>query len=561
MKKAQNRLLLRLSLSIAVCVITLSIVGNSVQYQVVESRFGTSFEAGQEAIATITKKATTLAEQTAIANAKGTVDILTQIAPAAIVAFDLSSLDQYARTATQNEDIAVVEYRTADGDVMASAKAREPANRVDAVIVRDIVSEGTKLGSVSVALTFQSLNKVQAEIDQITAQRVATMKQGFEEAIYNLALGFIIAAAASAVVLFAAPYLLMRRSVFTPLGRLQNAMIRLAGGELACTVPATERKDEIGEMAGAVQVFKDNAVRTKALEAEQVEQKRRAEEERRAAMLQLAKQFEESIGGVIQTMTGAVSDLQESSEEMASTANETSAQATTVATAAEQASTNVQTVASAAEELSGSIGEISRQVAQASEIASAAVNEAERTNVKVQGLARAAEKIGEVVALITDIAEQTNLLALNATIEAARAGDAGKGFAVVASEVKNLANQTAKATDEIGAQITGIQTATQEAVSAIESITKTISKINEVNAGVASAVEEQGAATQEIARNVEQAAAGTQEVSANIAGVNEAATETGTAAAGMRSAAGDLSRQSAKLREEVDRFLANVRAA
>jgi len=351
------------------------------------------------------------------------------------------------------------------------------------------------------------------------------------------------------------------RMITRPLGSITTVMRTLAEGSLDISVPFLQRRDEIGEMAGAVQVFKDNAVRTKALEAEQVEQKRRAEEERRAAMLQLAKQFEESIGGVIQTMTGAVSDLQESSEEMASTANETSAQATTVATAAEQASTNVQTVASAAEELSGSIGEISRQVAQASEIASAAVNEAERTNVKVQGLARAAEKIGEVVALITDIAEQTNLLALNATIEAARAGDAGKGFAVVASEVKNLANQTAKATDEIGAQITGIQTATQEAVSAIESITKTISKINEVNAGVASAVEEQGAATQEIARNVEQAAAGTQEVSANIGGVSQAANETGTAAEQINRAAGELSQQSEKLRAEVDKFLASVRTA
>jgi methyl-accepting chemotaxis protein len=188
------------------------------------------------------------------------------------------------------------------------------------------------------------------------------------------------------------------------------------------------------------------------------------------------------------------------------------------------------------------------------------VSEAEQTNVKVQGLAQAANKIGEVVALITDIAEQTNLLALNATIEAARAGDAGKGFAVVASEVKNLANQTAKATDEIGAQIAGIQAATREAVAAIDSITKTISRINEVNSGVASAVEEQGAATQEIARNVEQAAAGTQEVSSNIGGVSQAANETGAAAGQIHRAAGELSQQSETLRAEVDKFLAGVRA-
>jgi len=257
MKTTRNKLLLRLSLSIAVCVIILSVVGNFAQYQVVQGRFGTSFDAGQAAIAAIKEKAVALAEQTALNNAKGTVDILTQIAPAAIAAFDLSSLDQYARTATQNPDIAVVEYRTADGDTMASAKVREPAKRADAAIVRDIVSEGNKLGSVSVALTFHSLSQVQAEIDQITAQRVAARQQGFDEAIFNLALGFVISAIAFAVILFAAPYLLMRQSVFTPLGRLQNAMIRLADGDLDCQVPATERQDEIGQMAAAVQVFKD----------------------------------------------------------------------------------------------------------------------------------------------------------------------------------------------------------------------------------------------------------------------------------------------------------------
>ncbi|MBE0529670.1 MAG: HAMP domain-containing protein [Rhodospirillales bacterium] len=354
---------------------------------------------------------------------------------------------------------------------------------------------------------------------------------------------------------------LIGHRIANPIRLMTEAMGRLADGDLKVDIPAQDRRDEIGRMAEAVKVFKDNAVEKVRLEAEQEAKDRQAETEKRAAILKLADTFEASVGHVVGQVSSAATEMQSSSEAMSATAEETTRQASAVAAASEQASANVQTVASAAEELSSSISEISRQVTQASQIAAAAVSEAEQTNVKVQGLAQAANKIGEVVALITDIAEQTNLLALNATIEAARAGDAGKGFAVVASEVKNLANQTAKATDEIGAQIAGIQAATQEAVAAINSITKTISKINEVNSGVASAVEEQGAATQEIARNVEQAAAGTQEVSANIGGVSQAANETGAAAGQINRAAGELSRQSETLRAEVDKFLANVRAA
>ncbi|WP_316980308.1 methyl-accepting chemotaxis protein [Shumkonia mesophila] len=353
----------------------------------------------------------------------------------------------------------------------------------------------------------------------------------------------------------------MGRRLSAPIRLMTAAMGQLAEGDLEVAIPAAGRADEIGRMAKAVQVFKDNAIDKVRLEAEQAEREKQAEAEKQATMVKLAGQFEAAVGAVVDQVSSAATEMLSSSEAMSATAEETTRQASAVAAASEQASANVETVASAAEELSSSISEISRQVTQASQIAAAAVTEAEKTNVKVQGLAQAANKIGEVVALITDIAEQTNLLALNATIEAARAGDAGKGFAVVASEVKNLANQTAKATDEIGAQITGIQSATREAVAAIEEITRTISKINEVNSGVASAVEEQGAATQEIARNVEQASAGTQEVSSNIAGVSAAANETGAAAGQINRAAGELSRQSETLRAEVDKFLANVRAA
>jgi len=356
-----------------------------------------------------------------------------------------------------------------------------------------------------------------------------------------------------------AGFVFMRRQM-RPLGAVTEVVGRLRANDLAVEVPAQDRADEIGTLARAIQAFKEGMV-----EAERLAAAQRREEEARAERAKrietLCQAFDATSTKAVKSVAAAASQMQSSSQAMGATAEETTRQAAAVAAASEQASANVQTVASAAEELSSSIAEISRQVTQASQIASAAVTEAEATNVKVQGLAQAANKIGEVVALITDIAEQTNLLALNATIEAARAGDAGKGFAVVASEVKNLANQTAKATDEIGAQITGIQAATQEAVAAIGEITRTISRINEVNSGVASAVEEQGAATQEIARNVEQAAAGTQEVSANIGGVSAAANDTGAAATQIQSTAADLSRQSETLRAEVDKFLANVRAA
>ncbi len=351
------------------------------------------------------------------------------------------------------------------------------------------------------------------------------------------------------------------RAIAQPVKEMTDTMNTLAGGDDTVDVPALGRSDEIGKMAEAVQVFKENAQERKRLEAEQVETEKRTEEEKHRIMVEMADDLESSVGGVIQAVSAASTQMQSSAESLASTAQQTSAQSTEVAVAAEQASANVQTVATAAEELSSSIGEISRQVTQSSEIASNAVKEAERTNEMVLGLARSAQKIGEVVELITDIAEQTNLLALNATIEAARAGDAGKGFAVVASEVKNLANQTARATEEIGSQIGGIQNATKDAVDAIQGIGGTIGEINEIASAIAAAVEEQGAATGEIARNVEQAATGTQTVTTNISEVTTAAGETGHAAGEILSATGELSQQSENLKSEVDKFLSQIRAA
>jgi methyl-accepting chemotaxis protein len=345
-----------------------------------------------------------------------------------------------------------------------------------------------------------------------------------------------------------------------PVIAMTMAMSRLAGGDKTIVVPALGRQDEIGKMADAVEVFKQNAIEMDRLAEEQRKEQER-KEARQRAIEGYIKSFDESVTGLLGIVASAATEMRSTAESMSATAEETSRQSTAVAAASEQAATNVQTVASAAEELASSVAEISRRVAESTDIAGRAVSEAARTNAEVKGLAEAAQKIGNIVQLINDIASQTNLLALNATIEAARAGEAGKGFAVVASEVKSLANQTAKATEEIANQINAMQNATAGSVGAIEGIGGTIGKISEIATVIASAVEEQGAATQEIARNVQQAAAGTSEVTSNITGVTQAAGQTGAASAQVLATAGELAKQAEVLRAEVDGFLNNIRAA
>ena len=345
-----------------------------------------------------------------------------------------------------------------------------------------------------------------------------------------------------------------------PIAMLQDAMRRIAGGELTLAITGTDRRDEVGGMAKALEVFKESLAEGNRLRAAQEAQKKIAEEERHKAMLALADEFEGTVEGVVEHVASASTEMNATASAMAAVAEQATRQSTAAAAAAEQASANVQTVASAAEELSSSIAEIGRQVAQSTTIADHAVQQAQHTNEIVSGLDIAAQKIGDVVALINDIASQTNLLALNATIEAARAGEAGKGFAVVASEVKALANQTGKATEEIAQQINSVQGATGQAVNAIQDILKTIGDISRNATVIASAVEEQQAATSEIARNVEQAAQGTQEVATNIVGVNQAAVEAGRAASQVLNEARELSRQSEALRHEVTTFVAKVRA-
>jgi methyl-accepting chemotaxis protein len=370
--------------------------------------------------------------------------------------------------------------------------------------------------------------------------------------IATLAIGLLIAMGAMAFSFL---------GIARPIGRITESMGVLASGDTKSDIPFAARKDEIGSMAAAVQVFKDSMIRTRELEAEQKETEQRVAAQRKADMHRLADDFQAAVGQIVETVSSASTELEAAAATLTKTAEVTQELSGTVAAASEQASANVQSVASATEEMTSSVNEISRQVQESAKISGEAVKQARDTDARINALSQAAGRIGDVVKLITAIAEQTNLLALNATIEAARAGEAGRGFAVVASEVKQLASQTAKATDEISTQIAGMQTATQESVAAIKEIGGTIARISEIASTIAAAVEEQGAATQEIARNVGEAAKGTAQVASNITDVNRGAGETGSASSQVLSSAQSLSSESNHLKAEVDKFLSTVRAA
>ncbi|ACJ01398.1 methyl-accepting chemotaxis protein [Rhodospirillum centenum] len=388
------------------------------------------------------------------------------------------------------------------------------------------------------------------------AEASAAATQGSWAAIRLLAVITLAGVVAAAV----AAQIISRRGIAGPLLGLAAAMRDLAAGNLDRTVDGSDRGDEVGMMAKALEVFKQGALEQRRLEAAQ-RQEQAARQARAAEIERLVRQFDQAVGGVLDRVGGSATDLSRTADGMATLADQTNQQAGASAAAAEQTSANVQTVASAAEEMTASIQEISRQMARSNSVAAQAAEEAEQTMATVQNLAEAAARIGDVVRLIQDIASQTNLLALNATIEAARAGDAGKGFAIVASEVKALANQTASATEDISAQISSVQSATDGTVAAIGRIGATITSMNQIASSIASAIEEQNATTSEITRNVQQAAQGTQEVTENIVQVKEAAVQTGAAAGRFLTASHDLSRDAEALRRQVADFLTAIRAA
>ncbi|WP_207480646.1 methyl-accepting chemotaxis protein [Arenibaculum pallidiluteum] len=398
------------------------------------------------------------------------------------------------------------------------------------------------------------------EIAEGEQRRAGTLADGMREAATS-ARTWIMLVGAAAVAVGVALGWALAGSILSPLRRLRATMDALARGRLDAEVTDMGRRDEIGAMAQVVQVFRANAIEKARLEAEAAETARRAEAEKRAAVAAVAERFEAAVGGVLRAVTDEAAEMERQARGMAGAAERAGGLTAAMTAATRRTSANVQTVATAAEQLAASIGEIGRRAGDANRIAAEAVAVSRRADSQVAALTDAARRIGAIVDLIGQVAAQTGLLALNASIEAARAGEAGRGFAVVAGEVKALAGQTARATEEIAAQVAAMQAATGGAVAAIGEIGSTILQVNEIATTISGAVEEQNAATAEIARNVQQAAVGTQGVADDLSAVTEAASDTGTAARQVLAAAGDLGQQSERLRQEVERFLDGIRAA
>jgi methyl-accepting chemotaxis protein len=430
----------------------------------------------------------------------------------------------------------------------AVAKLIDNAKEIDELAV-EMAESTTEIMKRSDAMKADLLSDQQ----RLDAESGATIRET-EELVLMLALGGFLLGGALAV--------LLGRGISRPMTAMCKAMRELAGGNFDVVLPGLGRKDELGEMAGAVEEFKLQAVaKAERDAATQDAQNKASSAARRDELIRFADDFEAAVGAIVSNVSASAVQLEDAAGTLTRTAETTQSLSNQVSGTSTEASNNMQSVASATEELSASVDEIGRRVRESSQIAEAAVLQAQQTDGRIGKLSRAAQEIGDVVKLITAIAEQTNLLALNATIEAARAGDAGRGFAVVASEVKSLASQTAKATDEISSHILGMQGATQESVAAIKEIGGTIAQISSIAATISSAVEQQSSATQEIAQSVQNVARGTQEAADNIMRVNRGATETGSASENVLSSARNLSTESTRLREELDRFMANIRAA
>jgi len=485
---------------------------------------------------------------------------------------DFETLNSEVSNRIQEHMAAVASSSTdADADADAIAPAAGAQTEAISAALRTFADTSSKVYEFAEVFAQEDairqlggdVAKAGEEVDTLMTQAFDGARESAAESVASMQdtatdlLSIVVAIVAALVIVTSGAGVLLARSIKRPLKALTAATECLANGDLNVEVPAKDRSDEVGELGRAVQIFKDNMIESRRLAAER-EEENEVRQQRAEHIETSCTEFEGVVGAAMSAFLDASKGMRDSAEAMSATAEETSSQSTA---AAEQASVSVEAVASSAEELSGSVAEIGQQVAEASTVSAQAVAEAGETGEKIQGLVSAADKIGAVVALITEIAEKTNLLALNATIEAARAGDAGKGFAVVAAEVKTLANQTAKATEEIGQQITGIQGATQEAVTSINRICEVIRRVDEISASIASAVEQQDAATREIARNAEQAASGTQDVNGNIVQVSQGAGQVGETSGEVLGTADRLSDEAVALRQHIDGFLATVKAA
>ncbi len=450
------------------------------------------------------------------------------------------------------DDKIVAELKEARGFLVAYRKALQKLVENSSTVADLLTQMSGSAGAISQGAGDMKADLVTGQ-QRLEAQSDAMIGET-EQLIIMLAVGGTLLGAVLA--------LLLGRGISRPMIAMCKAMRELAGGNFDVVLPGLGQRDEVGEMAGAVEEFKLQAIAKAERDAAAHDaQNREAGAARRAELIRFADDFETAVGSIVSNVSASAVHLEQAAGTLTRTAETTEGLSSQVAGASETASSNIESVASATEELSASVDAIGKQVRESNRIAEAAVTQAQQTDARIGKLSRAAQEIGDVVKLITAIAEQTNLLALNATIEAARAGDAGRGFAVVASEVKSLASQTAKATEDISNHISGMQEATQELVAAIKEIGSTIGQISGIAASITSAVEQQGAATQEIARNVQNVAQGTREAADNIVQVNRGATETGSASEEVLSSAKALSSESTRLRAELDRFMQNIRAA